>query len=442
MRSVGVLVGGTAGAQLILVAALPLLTRIYSPEDFSLLGVYTAVLGVFSIIACFGFDNAIPVPEARTDAVNLLSLSLLIATTLGATLTVVALVWPQEIGAVLRQPALVPYLWMLPAGVFLSGAYSALQFWFARSQAFPVIARNRIFQASAGVGSQLGLGAVGLAPFGLLFGQLINSGAGVIGLASRLLRRERHVLAAVTWIEMRSVFRRFDRFAKYTTPGLLANSAGVQLPMIIVAAVGAGPEAGFLLLAMRVMQAPMALIGSAISQVYYAQAPGAFRDGTLATLSESILGRLTKLGIGPLIFAAIVAPEMFAFIFGDRWAASGTLVAWMTPWLMAQFLASPISMALYAVGRQRTDMFLQIAGLLIRVLPVLLAAKFAPGMLSEVFALTGFAFYALYLAVLMSVIGVSWARFGAILLRSLPFMALFVVAGVVLKLLLTMGLST
>ena len=85
-------------------------------------------------------------------------------------------------------------------------------------------------------------------------------------------------------------------------------------------------------------------------------------------------------------------------------------------------------------------MFLQITGMLIRVLPVLVAAQFAPDLLSQVFALTGFAFYAIYLAVLLSVIGISGARIGEILLHSLPLVVLFVVAGVGLKLLLTMGL--
>lgn len=436
VRSIGVLVGGALGAQIILLVAMPFLTRMYSPEDFSVLGVYTAILGMFSIVACFGFDNAIPVPELESDAVNLLFVSVLIAAVTGTSLAIVVFAWPQEIGAILRQPAMLPYLWMLPLGVFLAGAYSALQFWSARQKAFSLIARSRIMQSGGGVGVQLGLGLIGLAPFGLLFGQLINSGAGVILLVGRLFRCERHLLASATKAEMRAVIRRHDRFAKYTTPELLANSATVQLPVIIIAAVSAGPEAGFLLLAMRVIQTPMALVGNAISQVYYAQAPDAFRVGSLPLLSAGILRQVAKFGIGPLIFASIVASEVFAIAFGERWGPSGTLVAWMAPWMIVQLLASPISMALYAVDRQQTAMFLQASGLVIRVLPVVIAAKLAPGMLSEVFALSSFAFYAIYLTTLVRVIGVSWALLGEIVRDCLPIVAVSGVAGIVLKLLL------
>jgi O-antigen/teichoic acid export membrane protein len=377
----------------------------------------------------------------RRQAANLLAMSVTIAVMTGVALAVVALFWSEEIGILLRQPALAPYLWMLPVGVFLSGAYSALQFWSARKRAFSAIAYSRIAQSGCSVGTQVGLGTLGLAPFGLLLGQLISSGAGVIGLMGRLLRQERQVLSDVTWAEMRAVIRRHDKFAKYVMPELLANSAGVQLPMMIIAAISAGPEAGFLMLAMRVMQAPLALVGSAVSQVYYVQAPRAFRGGTLTTLSADILDKLAKIGIGPLFFVAIVAPDVFAIAFGERWRASGTLVMWMTPWLIVQFLASPISMALNAVGRQRTAMILQISGLVIRVLPVVIAAKVGADFLSEVFAVTGFVFYTVYLGVLMSVIGISWARLGGIILASIPFVVVCGVAGVALKLLFIWVLS-
>ena len=50
MRKVSVLAMGTVFAQGLAVIALPVLTRIYEPEDFNILAVYVAVLGV---LTCF-----------------------------------------------------------------------------------------------------------------------------------------------------------------------------------------------------------------------------------------------------------------------------------------------------------------------------------------------------------------------------------------------------
>lgn len=50
-RSVSILAGGTAAGQAIVVLASPILTRLYTPEDFGLLAVYAALLGIISVVA-------------------------------------------------------------------------------------------------------------------------------------------------------------------------------------------------------------------------------------------------------------------------------------------------------------------------------------------------------------------------------------------------------
>ena len=53
-RGVSVLVGGTAGAQLLTVLAAPPLTRLYSPEDIGLLAVYGSQFALIGAIASHG----------------------------------------------------------------------------------------------------------------------------------------------------------------------------------------------------------------------------------------------------------------------------------------------------------------------------------------------------------------------------------------------------
>lgn len=64
----GVLVGGTTGAQLLAVLAAPLLTRLYTPEDFGLLAVYASLLGLIAVIASLRYELAIPLPTDDTEA--------------------------------------------------------------------------------------------------------------------------------------------------------------------------------------------------------------------------------------------------------------------------------------------------------------------------------------------------------------------------------------
>lgn len=372
---------------------------------------------MLSITACLGYDNAVVVPEDDQDAASLLILSLLLACAVSG---VVALLW---VGMSTLTPEiwqhllgdLAPYGWTLAPVVLLAAAFSAVQFWVSRRKYFSSVARVRVVQASGGVGTQLAAGLSGVAPLGLIAGQAVNFLLGVALLGGRTLRELREITGIVCTPALRNVASRYRNFALMTSPALLANSAGVQIPVLIVAGAGRAAEAGFLFLAMRIMQAPLSMIGSAVSQVYYAEAPQAGRDGRLPKLTQDVLQRLSQVGLGPLLFAGIVGAPAFEIVFGRGWGRAGEIVAWMVPWLALQFLAAPISMLLYALERQRVDLCLQLFGALVRIVPVLVAAAIAPRWLPEVFALTGAVFYFVYLLVLRHVAGLRWkALFHAI----------------------------
>jgi O-antigen/teichoic acid export membrane protein len=141
--------------------------------------------------------------------------------------------------------------------------------------------------------------------------------------------------------------------------------------MLLISAF-AGAEAGFLLLALQIMAAPMGMVGASVSQVYVSRAPSELRDGRLAQFTAGILRRLMQIGIGPLVFAGLVAPGILPLILGAEWSRTGEIVTWMVPWMILQFLASPVSMALHVTGRQHFSMILQIVGLVLRVGPILI----------------------------------------------------------------------
>ncbi|MCU1756087.1 lipopolysaccharide biosynthesis protein [Pseudomonas helleri] len=393
-RSVGVLVGGTAFSQLLMVLALPLLTRLYTPEDFSILAVYTAILTIISTAACLRFDIAIPLPKQDNTAIQLLILALIFSLTTSLIIAIPILYNPLAIAALLNQPLIAPYLFLIPMGVFLASSYSALQFWATRNKNFKLITKTRISQVILGVGTQLTLGWFGLQSLGLILGQILISGAGIVSL-SRYSRKN------IAWEKykldlnsLKNTFKEFEKFPKISTFETLANNAAIQVPLILIAAIAVSAEAGFLMLAMRAMQVPMSLIGNATAQVYLSKASEEFREGQLPSFTHKILLSLIKVGIAPLLFFCMCAPLIFSIVFGKEWGRAGELVSWMAPWFIIQLITSPISMVMYVRSRQASMLMLTLAGLAIRVGAVSFSAVLMPDYLSEIYALTGAIFYA------------------------------------------------
>lgn len=433
VRSVTILVGGTAFGQAVTIAVLPLLTRLYSPSDFSVLAVYTGLLGMLGLVACLRFDVAIPLPERHDEGANLLLVALVVAALFSILVGLPCLLVPGWIAEVLNQPAIEPYLWLVPVGMFLTGAYSALQFWMSRNKAFSQIARTRVAQSLGGAATQVGFGWFGLAPVGLIIGHAISSGAGALGLGWATARESRRVFSQVRTDEMRRLMRLYQRFPLYSSIEVLANNAAIQVPVLVIAASLAGPEAGFLALAMRVMQAPMGLVGGAIGQVFYARASDELRAGRLGIFTAETLGGLLKSGVGPLIFVGVVSPVAFELIFGHEWSRAGEILAWMTPWFVLQFLASPVSMAIHVTNHPKHALVLQVFGFVLRVGCVVGALFYYRQGVTEVYALSGLVFYSACLFLVLIDVGCSFAEFVRQFRKSIVFILPWVFIGILVN---------
>lgn len=431
VRSIGVLVGGTATAHAITALAMPVSTRLFTPADFSAAAAFSSIVGILSVAACLRFDMAIALPEDDVEAADLLALSALCALGAAALAAFALVVLPDGAIALLRQPRLTPWLWLVPVGVLIGGLYLALQMWFARRRDFAGIARSRIAQSASAAAGQIGLGAAGFAPLGLIVGQLLNYGAGSLWLGLATLVRERAVLARVSVAGMIRAVSTHRRFPLYSTWEALANAASIQAPILLIAALASGPEAGYLTLAIFLMQTPMALLGNAIGQVYVSGASEAHREGRLGDYTRTSLDGLARASAAPMAFLAVASPVGFEWVFGSGWGRAGVLVSWMAPWFFLQFLATPVSSGLHVAGRQRAAMILQVAGLALRVGAVVAAERWYHAAIAEAYALSGVVFYALYLAVILAATGLPMSTIGRLLRVAAPFALVGASAGAI-----------
>jgi O-antigen/teichoic acid export membrane protein len=407
-RGVGVLAGGTAVTQAIGVMVLPAITRMYTPEDFSVLALFSSIMGILAGIACLRLDIAIPLPEHEDDSANLLGLAMLCSTAIALLGVLVVWCFSENIANFAGQPGmgLQPFLWMIPLGIWLSGTSSAIQFWAIRKRWFTSIARTRISQTLGSTGTQLVCGLMSIpGPFGLLFGVLIANSFGVFGLCQRAWHEDKKNLQSINFVNMRRQIYAYNRFIKYSTFEAIANNGSIQIPIIIIGIVAIGPEAGYLLLAMRMIMIPTSLIGGAVSQVYLSQAPEEHRDGKIGSFTLKTIEGLLKVGLGPLLFVGIVSPVAFSFIFGKEWGRAGEMVAWMMPLCILQFISSPVSMSLHITNHHQTALNLQIFGFILRVGAAWLAMIFANEYVFEVYALTGLLFYGIYLVIIVRITG-------------------------------------
>ncbi|WP_237251717.1 oligosaccharide flippase family protein [Thioalkalivibrio nitratireducens] len=371
-RSVSVLAGGTAAGQIIVVAASPILTRLYTPEDFGLLAVYAALLGIVAVIASLRYQLAIPLPESDEEAASIAVLSLLVIASMTALSALIVWFWGSSVAMLLNVPALEPYMWLLPVGLALMGMYQVFSYWAIRVKAFTKIARTKLTQALSTVGVQLG--AFTLGPLALLLGQITGHAAGATTLASLAVRRKWAAFRQVRLTNICSAARRYRRFPIYSTWGAMFNTASAQLPLLLFAFLFSATAAGLYMLAHRVLAMPSSLIGKAIGDVFFSQGADARRKGTLGVLVASIHGKLAHIAMPPMVLLVVAGPELFGIAFGADWRIAGEFARWMAPWIYLQFITSPLSLLFPILEKQMHEVFFQGALLISRLGALLVGA--------------------------------------------------------------------
>lgn len=405
-RNVGVLAGGTALAQALTVLALPVITRLYTPEDFSVMAVYAALLSMFAVVACLRFEIAIPLASDDCEAANLMVLGLIFTTFISGVVLFFVTLIPIQIARGLEKPALQTYLWILPIGVWLAGAFGCVQFWATRRKQFSDIAQTRMTQSGGAAMVQVLMGwLTKTGPLGLVLGQVTVNGLGLIKLGKVAWADMQSHKKHINFASLQNSFRKYSHYPKFSSFEALANIAHIQIPIVIIAATAIGPEAGFALLAMNAASVPLGLIGGSISQVYLSRAHDELRNGNLAEFTQKITVGLIGAGVGPLAFIGILAPDLLPIVFGSQWVRAGEIVSWMTPWFVFQFLASPISMVLHVKEYQRLAMLNQACGVVLRVGMTAWAAIYLNGYIVEIYAISGLLFYFCYFLIIMNISG-------------------------------------
>lgn len=371
-RGVSVLVGGTVGAQAIMMLAAPVLTRLYTPQDFGLLAVFVAMMSLVVVVAGMRYELAIPIPSDENEALALLVLSLFLVFAIATLSAIPILLYRDGIARLLNTPGIADYFYLVPLGTLFAGTYNTLSYWSIRKKAFTPLAKTRVSQSMASVSIQVGGASLG--PMALLLGQIAGQVMGLLSLGLRVLRHQWAAVSSVKLSDVVVVAYRYRKFPLFSTWSALFNTAGAQLPPILFAALFSPAAAGLYILATRVLSMPIQILGQEIAKVFFSGAAQAHREGGLGLLVARIHARLAHIGMPPALVLLIAGPEIFGQIFGPEWHDAGVFAQWLTPWLYLVFITSPLSSLFEVLDRQATGMAYQGVLLLIRVAAVVAGA--------------------------------------------------------------------
>lgn len=388
-KNILTLIVGTGLAQVIPIAASPILTRLYSPSAFGTYAAYLAIVSILSILATGRYELAILLPKKDRDAMRVVTLSIGINFIVCSLLTLVVAVFNKTLTNLFKIPALSLWLYWIPTSVFLAGAYQSLNYWSNRKAKYKRLAFSRTFQSASSTITQLSTGYINTGTAGLIGGQLIGQTIASAALIHQIMKEDKNCIKKSSIKHLLVLAKKYINFPKYMVAGHSLNAASSQMPIMLLNTFFSSTTAGLYSLAERLMGIPISLIAGAIGDVFRQEASNTYiHSGDCRKIFKATLKKLMLIAIVPSILFYFLAPFIFEFAFGTQWREAGIYAQILTPVFFLRFATSPLSIMFMIAETQKIDLAWQVLLVILATTSFLIGKHFS----SVTMALTLYSF--------------------------------------------------
>ncbi len=355
---------GAAIAQAIPFLISPVLSRLYTPEEFGAFAFYMSIVGAFAIIATLRYEMAVIMPKEDTDAVNIAGLAFLIDIFLSLFLLIaiiileITLLEYFSISHILKI-----WLYFLPLFVFLIGSVNIFQHWFNRNKRYKSLASAKVVNSLGNNVTILLLGFVGAGAWGLLIGNMLGLILFNAFFIIKIYVLDRNKFKFFNKTSLRPLAKKYKDLPIANSPQSFAEMLQMNGIIYLLKIFFNSTVIGWYSFSLRILQAPMWLIVTSIAQVFYKDASEKYNtDGNIFGPVIKTIKITSVVGLPILLVLLLVGPWLFALVFGEPWREAGVYARILAPWMYFDFIRYSIAQAPLIVSKIKPMFFLSLIG--------------------------------------------------------------------------------
>lgn len=343
-RSVLVVASGTAGAQLIALVLMPVITRLYGPESYGKLGVFMTAITILTPISTMALPSAIVLPEKDAEAKEISRISLIIALLVSIILGLSFVIAEDLLKSFSTFQSLGNLIWFLPIALIFTAYQSVYTQWIIRKKKFKDLSKVAIGHSVLNYGMQVIIGLkypftyilVAAHSIGIFFRALM------LFYFSKDMRSSSFDNTHKTKPANLELLKKYYDFPMYRAPEMLLSAISQGMPVILLSTYFGLAAAGFYSLTRTVLAIPITLLGSSIQSVFYPHFNEAVlkKNKTRRLLIKPTL-TLFYVGLIPFIATVFFAPFAFSLVFGQEWYKAGEYAQWLSIWFLLTLVSRP-----------------------------------------------------------------------------------------------------
>lgn len=367
---VATLISGSVIAQIIGLLMSFVLARIYSPADFGTLEQFAMVLAILGVAATGKYEFAILLPkeDERAEALKNLAIrfSLVFSISTGVVFVLTRNAWAEFYS----NPELSIAFLFVGLGLFSFGLTNTLTYSLNRAKDYKSITTSKVL--FMGVSE----------PLKLLFSFFSISGLSLVGaVIFGHIATSTYLSTKVKWIGrlkenkklQKWVAKEYKEYPQFNFPGSLLNRAAQWAHIALFSAFFGLEAIGLLAICRRVAMAPLSIVGTSFSQVYYKRLteiedPKQLKKSYWNNLKYLLLICSAMIGV-----VWLLPQNTMGFLFGQEWTVAMDYLKILIFWFALNFAVSSLSFVNHRIREQKNLFFLDLFHFLIVIVGVTFA---------------------------------------------------------------------
>jgi len=363
LKSLSILVSGTAVSQVVNLLSTPLLTRIYSPEEYALFQLFFSCATSLSVLATLRYELAIVNPDDEEETLDLVSICFY--SSFGMALFSGALVFFWQLNWLPLGPFVVWY-YLIPLYVVFAGLMQTMNYLSTKRGTFRKNMFSRIGLSINTAVFGIGTGMAGFRSAGLIVASVVGQLTGFILLANSLKEVISRPFTRGSVLLL--TLRKYRKYPLYNGPHALIDVLQDNIIVFLIGSFFQISLVAFFGQALRILKAPFSFIGSAIFQVIYPKFNSLANQGVdLRPLLKKFFLQLGLVGLPFFLLLFIYGEEIFVWFLGADWREAGTIASILSPWLFLNFISSPFSCMALIRNKQDVAMVFTTINAILRI---------------------------------------------------------------------------
>tara|TARA_B100002052_G_C15887145_1_gene602042 strand:+ start:7270 stop:8709 length:1440 start_codon:yes stop_codon:yes gene_type:complete len=404
------LTSGTLGAYILPIIFLPILTRIYNPNEFSLYAIYITIVQIISMFSTFKFDLAIPITSDYKDRTGLLRISILIMFSLTFIISLLLIVL-----SIFFEAFPILLVSLIPSGIILHCVYTHILYnWLLSKRKLKHISIGKII---------FGVLSSSLPVFIFIFFNLKGYFYIILSHQFSLLFILFLVLINIygstffkTLVsvlnfkidEFFRIFKKYKKYAIFSSPSSLMNIFGIWFPVLFFWFFFDEKYVSLFFLSHRAVSFPLQILGDSIGRIFYSEAAENIKEGILDEVITKYFNLLFHIAFPFIVISIVFSPNIFNLIFDSNWSEASLFVQILSPLFFIRLLGSPLSTIPTILYKQEVEFRFQLILFFVRLITLIIGVFSEDVLLTLILFSMGSAFcWLFYLLVILKMGGIT-----------------------------------